>query len=126
MADQLTVEEAEVQGVAGRNGLVLKRHPDGRYDFHDNEIGQDVSALGEPDRWRWNLAAARRYLDREGWTTDRHLYQEAEEIARGRGWHLVNDPNRRVWIVRDAHGADLAQGPFRTCVRWLREQSLAD
>lgn len=125
MAAELTPEEVAVQEVAERHGLVLKDR-NGRYDFHDEEIDQDVSGLGEPARWTWNLAAARRYLEREGWKVDRHLYYEAADIASKRGWRLVNDPGRRIWIVTDAEGGHLAQGPFRTCVKWLREQTLGD
>jgi hypothetical protein len=123
MAEETTAEEAAVRDLAERHGLVLERHG-AWYGFHDNEIDADVSTLGAPDRFRWNLAAARRYLEGEVFKSDRNLYREAEEMAGGRGWQLVNDPERRVWIVRDAAGDRLAQGPFRTCVRWLREQSV--
>ena len=125
MAEDLPPDEAAIQEIAERHGLVLNRTIDGRYDFHDTEIDQDVSSLGGPDRWRWNLPAAHRYLERAGWIEDRDLYREATDIARGRGWVIVNVPTRRTWIVRDADGSNRAQGPFRTCVRWLREQSLA-
>ena len=126
MPEDLTPEEAEVQEMAERHGLVLKRSSGGRYDFHDNEIDQDVTSLGGPDRWRWKLPGARRYLERDGWIEDRDLYREASDIAQRRGWQLVNYPSRRMWVVRDAAGVHRAQGPFRTCVRWLREQSLDD
>ena len=123
MVEEPTTEEAEVRDLAERHGFVLERRG-GWYGFHDNEIDADVSTLGAPDRFRWNLAAARRYLEGEVWKSDRNLFREAEEIAGGRGWQLVNDPERRMWIVRDAAGDRLAQGPFRTCVRWLREQTV--
>lgn len=125
MAEDLTPDEAAVQEIAKRHGLVLKRSIDGRYDFHDTEIDEDVSSLGGPDRWRWNLLAARHYLEREGWIEDRDLYAEATDIAHGHGWILVNVSNRRMWMVREADGGNRTQGPFRTCVRWLREQTLA-
>ena len=125
MAEELTRGEAAVRAMAEHHGLVLERGTGGRYSFHDNEIDQDVSSLGGPDRWRWDLAAARHYLERDGWVEDRDLYHEAIGIAHERGWVLVNDIKRRMWIVRDADGGNRAQGPFRTCVRWLREQTLA-
>jgi hypothetical protein len=125
VAEEMTAEEDAVREMGERHGLVLTRR-NGRYGFHDTEIDADVSALGAPERWSWDLSAARRYLESEGFEQDRNLYREAEGIAGKRGWRLVNDPNRRVWIVEDAEGDHLAQGPFRTCVRWLREQTLGD
>ena len=126
MADERMPDEAAVREIAERQGLVLMRSKDGRYDFHDDEIDQDVSTLGGPDRWRWRLPEARHYLEREGWVEDRALYREATDTAHGRGWHLVNDSNGWIWSVRDAKGSDLAKGPFRTCVKWLRERPRGD
>ena len=46
MAEERMPDEAAVRDIAERHGLVLTRSKDGRYDFHDDEIDQDVSTLG--------------------------------------------------------------------------------